>query len=564
MGARPALQLRDGAVTPPPKPSAGRAASWRAATLSPFRHRIFLLIWVASLVSNFGAVIQTVGASWLMTTLAPSPDMVALIQAGTALPIMLLSLPAGAAADVFDRRLVMLTAQVFMLLTSLALVITSTLGIVSTGLLLGLTFLIACGSALNGPAWQSSVGDQVPRSDISAAVSLNALNFNIARSVGPAIGGLLVASFGPPSTFLVNVLSYVALILVLLTWRHPKAPNDLPPERIASAVMTGVRYARRSSSIRRVVVRGTIFGLLGAALWALLPLVARNLLSGGPVIYGLLLGALGGGAILGALGAAWMRQRFPTQLIVDAGSLAFGVACIVAALSPTLLLTMAFLTIGGAAWVTTLSTFNISVQLSVPRWVVGRAVAVYQTTTFGGMAIGSWIWGVVADQIGIVPTLVGTGVALGLSLAIGVLLPIPTAGSANLDPWRDPSDSEEAVTIAPLSGPVVTTLEYRVAEADRTAFAAFMLRSMRPMRERDGALRWTLLQDVAEREIWIERFQNPTWLDYLRQNHRRTVSDHDLEVRALAFHQSAAPPRVRHFLETDAAKAGSADHHEDW
>jgi MFS family permease len=285
-------------------------------------------------------------------------------------------------------------------------------------------------------------------------------------------------------------------------------------------------------------------------------------LSGGPVVYGLLLGALGGGAILGALAAAWLRQRFPTELIVDGGSLAFGVASIVAAVSPTLAFTIPVLMIGGAAWVITLSTFNISVQLSVPRWVVGRAVAVYQTTTFGGMALGSWFWGVVAYQIGLGPTLVGVGIGLGLSIALGAFFPLPTAGSANLDPWRDPSNREESITVSPLSGPVVTTLEYRVAPADHAPFAAFMLRWMRPMRERDGALRWTLLQDLVEPTIWIERFHNPTWLDHLRQNHRRTVEDHDLEVRALAFHQSATPPRVRHFLETDSARGNADDHHE--
>ncbi len=549
-------------MTPLSKAAVGKPTSWRAATLSPFRYRIFLLIWIASLVSNFGAVIQGVGASWLMTTLAPSPHIVALVQAATSLPIMLLSLPAGAAADVFDRRIVMLVAQTFMLVASTALAVASVLGIVGPGLLLALTFLVACGSALNGPAWQSSVGDQVPRSEISAAVSLNALNFNIARSVGPAIGGLLVALSGPQAAFLVNVFSYAGLILVLLTWRNPTPPSELPPERITSAVMTGVRYARHSSSIRRVVLRGTIFGLLGATLWALLPLVARDLLSGGPVVYGLLLGALGGGAILGALAAAWLRQRFPTELIVDGGSLAFGVASIVAAVSPTLAFTIPVLMIGGAAWVISLSTFNISVQLSVPRWVVGRAVAVYQTTTFGGMALGSWFWGVVAYQIGLGPTLVGVGIGLGLSIALGAFFPLPTAGSANLDPWRDPSNREESITVSPLSGPVVTTLEYRVAQADHGPFAAFMLRWMRPMRERDGALRWTLLQDLAEPTIWIERFHNPTWLDHLRQNHRRTVEDHELEVRALAFHQSATPPRVRHFLETDSARGNADDHHE--
>jgi MFS family permease len=511
------------------------------------------LVWIASLVSNFGAVIQTVGASWLMTVIAPAPDTVALVQACATLPIMLLSLPAGAAADLFDRRKVMLAAQALMLAVSIVLAITSSLGVVGPGLLLVLTFLLACGTALNGPAWQSAVGDLVPRSDISAAVSLNALNFNIARSVGPAIGGLLVASLGPHAAFIVNAFTYSGLILVLLTWRNPRQPADLPPERMRSAVLTGIRYARRSLPIRRVVLRGAVYGLLTGGLWSLLPLIARDLLQGGPVVYGLLLGAFGVGAVLGALTAAFLRQRFPTEPIVAAGSLAFGIASAVAAVSPWLVLTLLVLMMAGASWVVTLSTFNISVQLSVPRWIVGRSVALYQTITFGGLAVGSWLWGVVANQIGLSPSLLLAGAGLALSLLLGLVVRLPNAGTANLEPWREMSSAEEKVSIAPESGPVVTTVEYRVGARDHAAFAALMLAELRPIRERAGALRWSLLQDLSERDVWIERFENPTWLDRLRLNVRRTVADHDVEVRALAFHTLPEPPRVKHFLEAASA-----------
>ena len=539
----------------PPRGTAG----WRATTLSPFRHRIFLLVWSASLVSNFGAVIQTVGASWLMTLLAPSPDMVALVQACATLPIMLLSLPAGAAADLFDRRKVMLAAQALMLAVSIALAVTATLGVVGPWLLLVFTFLLACGTALNGPAWQSAVGDLVPRSDISAAVSLNALNFNIARSAGPAIGGLLVASLGPHAAFIVNVFSYFGLILVLLTWRNPRQAGDLPPEPMRAAVRTGIRYARRSLPVRRVVLRGAVYGSLTGALWALLPLIARDLLEGGPVVYGLLLGALGAGAILGALTAAFLRQRFATEPIVEAGSLAFAVATIVAALSPWLVPTLLVLMLAGASWVITLSTFNISVQLSVPRWIVGRSVALYQTITFGGMAVGSWLWGIVAGQIGLTPSLLVAGTGLALSLLLGLVVRLPTAGTANLEPWRDMSAAEDGVTLPPTSGPVVTSVEYRFAARDHAAFADLMLAEMRAVRESAGALRWSLLQDLSDRDVWIERFENPTWLDRLRLNVRRTVSDHEVEIRALAFHGLPEPPRIRHFLEAGAAVEARPD-----
>lgn len=538
-----------GADTRPQRPG------WRDTMLAPFRHRIFLLIWLASLVSNFGATIQSVGASWLMTTIAPSADMVALVQACTSLPIMLFSLPAGAAADIYDRRIVMLVAQGLMLFVSAGLAVTAGLGLMTPFLLLAFTFLIACGSAINGPAWQASVGDQVPRADLSAAVSLNALNFNIARTLGPAIGGLIVAAAGPRAAFLINALSYGTLIAVLLAWRPERPASDLPPERMRQAIVTGLRYARRSPPIRIVVARSVAFGFLGSAVWALLPLIARDLLGGGPLTYGLLLGALGAGAVLGALASARVRQFFPTETIVSGGSAVFGMASLVAAASPFLPLTMTALLAGGGAWVTVLSTFNVSVQLSIPRWVVGRAVAVYQTVTFGGMAVGSWLWGIVAHEAGLSVSLAAAGLGLGASLLLGAFVRLPNAGSVDLEPSKVWPDPEVHMPIEPSSGPIVVTVEYRVPVARQAAFADLMLGEIRRMRERDGAQRWGLLQDLSDPEIFFERFQNPTWLDHLRLHGRVTATDLSLQARALAFHEGPAAPSIRHF-----ASRSSPDH----
>src|SRR4051794_25200280 len=250
--------------------------SWRSSTLAPFRHGIFLAIWTASLVSNFGSLIQGVGASWLMTSIAPSADMVALGQAASSLPIMLFSLLAGATADVWDRRLVMLVAQVAMLLISAALSALAYFGLVTPWLLLGLTFLLGCGAALYGPAWQPSVGEQVPRHVLPAAIALNSLGFNIARTVGPAIGGIVVAAAGAQAAFLLNALSYIGLIIVLLTWKRPVTPDPLPPETVGAAMRAGLRYVRLSPAIRTVLVRSLAFGLCGSAVWALMPLIARD------------------------------------------------------------------------------------------------------------------------------------------------------------------------------------------------------------------------------------------------------------------------------------------------
>lgn len=526
------------------------AQTWRSSTLAPFRHRIFLAIWAASLVSNFGSLIQGVGASWLMTSLAPSADMVALVQASTSLPIMLFSLGAGAAADLWDRRLVMLAAQVIMLVVAVVLAILTYLGTMTPWLLLALTFLLGCGAALHGPAWQSSVGEQVPRSDLPAAVALNSLGFNLARTVGPAIGGFIVASAGAQAAFVVNALSYVGLIAVLATWRPRREPGDLPPERVGAAMQAGLRYARLSPGIRVVLVRAFVFGLLGSAVWALMPVVAKDLIGGGPLIYGLLLGAFGGGAVAGALVSAWLRERTSVQVIVEGSNVAFGLASIAVALSPGLALTLLALVVAGAGWVLALSTFNVTVQLASPRWVVGRTMAIYQMVTFGGLALGSWLWGEVAHGYGLPISLGVAGAALAASALLAFWLPLVREHPVSLDPALSWPEPKADLAVAPESGPVVVTIEYRIAAADRAAFGRVMQEVGR-IRRRDGGRRWTLMQDVADPELWTERFHSPTWLDHLRQQHRTTLGDRRMEERALGLHRGPEPPRVRHLLERE-------------
>ena len=372
-------------------------SSWRATTLAPFRSRIFLAIWAASLVSNFGSLIQAVGASWLMTSIAPSPDMVALVQASTALPILLLSLPAGAIADIWDRRFIMLIAQGTMLTVSVVLAVAAYFGHITPWTLLSLTFLLGCGSALYGPAWQSSVGEQVPRHEVPAAVSLNSLAFNIARTAGPAIGGVIVATAGPPAAFFVNAVTYVGLIIVLIAWRRKMPARTCPQKACRWRCRQVLRYVALSPAIRAVLVHGFFFGLMGSAIWALMPLIARDLLGGGALIYGTLFGAFGVGAVIGALLAAVIRQRLSNHAIITLSSIAFGLMAVGVALSHQVALTMALLLVSGMAWVLALSTLNITVQISSPRWVVGRALAIYQMITFGGLAVGSWLFGELAE-----------------------------------------------------------------------------------------------------------------------------------------------------------------------
>ncbi len=524
--------------------------AWRdSPTLAPFHSRVFAMIWTASLVSNFGSLIQAVGASWMMTSIAPTADMVALVQASTTLPIMLFSLVSGATADIWDRRLVMLIAQVMMLTVAFALTVITYIGQITPWTLLTLTFLLGCGVALYGPAWQSSVGEQVPRADLPSAVALNSLSFNIARTAGPAIGGVIVAKVGPPAAFLTNALSYVGLIVVLSLWRRPRPAPFLPPENMLMAMGAGIRYARLSPEIRTVLIRGVVFGILGSSVWALMPLIARDLIGGDAVTYGVLLGSFGIGAVLGALSSTWLRRRYTNEVIVRWSTVGFGIGSMLTAISSWYALTLPALMLGGAAWVLALSTFNVTVQTSSPRWVVGRTVAIYQMVTFGGLAAGSWLSGEVAEEFGLSWCLLVTGALMAVSTLLGRRLALRQPDGLNLDPSRTWSTENRAQLDRLIdTGPVVVTVEYKIAVEDAEAFRVAM-HELKRIRRRDGAKRWSLMQDMAAPEIWIERYHSPNWVEHLRRHHRFTVADREIERKALDFHQGPEPPHIRHLIE---------------
>jgi MFS family permease len=518
------------------------------STFSPFRSRIFLAIWIASLVSNFGSLVQNVGATWLMTSLAPSADMVALVQVSTVLPIVLFSLPAGAAADVWDRRVIMLVAQGAMLAVSATLAILAWLGQVTPWLLVTLTFLLGTGAALYGPAWQSSVREQVPRRELPAAVALNSVAFNLARAAGPALGGAIVAWAGAQVAFGVNAFSYLGLIAVLLAWKRPASEARLPAETMMAAMLAGLRFARLSHSLQTVLVRAAAFGFFAAALWALIPLVARDLLSGGAITYGLLLAAFGAGAVGGALVGGQVRERFTNEMVVAGGSATFAVAGLVVALSPYLPITLLALALAGAAWLMVLSTFNVTVQLRTPRWVVGRAMAIYQAGVFGGLSLGGWLWGVVAEHYGVPTSLIAAALALAVTALLGRVLPMPATDQINIEPIPSNLESESSRPSLDMdSGPVVASTEYRVAPRNVRAFLAAASRLQR-MRRRNGARRWALLRDATDPEVWIERFETPTWLDHLRVRERMTVVDREVEDRILSYHQGEGAPLTRYLL----------------
>jgi MFS family permease len=524
----------------------------RNSPFVPLRQPIFRAVWFASLASNFGGLVQMVGASWMMTSIADSPDMVALVQASTTLPVMLFSLAAGAISDNYDRRRIMLTAQGFMLAVSILLALSAWLGVMTPWLLLGFTFLIGCGTALNNPAWQSSVGDMVPRQDVPAAVTLNSVAFNIARSVGPAIGGAIVAAAGAVAAFVINAFSYIALITVLARWKPPRVERVLPRETLLIAMSAGVRYVAMSPNIRSVILRSFAFGFGGIVALALLPLIARDLVKGGPLVFGVLLGAFGAGAVVGAFMSARLRRMLTTEALVRATFAAYATAAAIIGISTTMWLTMPALAVAGACWVLTLSTFNATVQLSAPRWVVGRALAIYQMAAFGGMASGSWAWGQATLHWGPGQALLLSAFALLAGAALGLRYELPPLEALNLDPlsrWREP---KVAVDIEPRSGPVIVTIEWLIREEDVVEFLKAMAERRR-IRRRDGARHWTLLRDLTDPELWIERYDSPTWVEYVRQAQRVTQADAEISDRVRALHKGPNPPVVHRMIERETA-----------
>ncbi|MBX9469771.1 MAG: MFS transporter [Rhizobium sp.] len=523
----------------------------RRSPLLPLRNEAYRRIWLASISSNLGGLIQGVGAAWMMASISTSENMVALVQASNTGPIMLLSLVAGAIADSFDRRRVMIAAQLFMIVVSALLTLFAFLGLITPWALLAFTFLIGCGTALNNPSWQASVGDLVPRADLPSAVSLNSMGFNITRSVGPAIGGAIVAAAGAAAAFAVNTLSYFAITYALFRWQPNIPKNPLPREHLGSAIGAGLRYLAMSPNLGKVLFRGFVFGLTATAILSLLPIVARDQLSGGPLTFGGLLGAFGLGAIFGAFSNQRARELLSSEDIVRAAFAGFAVAAAVTGISTSVWITALALMVAGACWVLALSLFNTVVQLSAPRWVVGRALSLYQTATFGGMATGSWLWGSVAESYGSGHALVASSLLMIAGVFIGFFLPMPAFATLDLDPLNRFNEPALKLDIRPRSGPIVIHVDFQIDDEDVPEFLAVMVERRR-IRLRDGARNWALMRDLETPEIWTETYHVPTWVDYVRHNQRRTKADAEITDRLMELHRGATPPKVHRMIERQA------------
>lgn len=518
------------------------------AAFEPLRERSFLIIWSASLLSNLGQLIQGVGAAWEMTRLTTSPGMVALVQTALMLPLMLVAVPAGAIADMFDRRKVAMLGLAFATFCAAALTVITGLGLTTPWLLLGFCFLIGSGVALYGPAWQASVIEQVKPENLPAAVALSSVSYNIARSFGPAIGGLLVVAAGAMATFAVNAVFYLPLLLAFYLWQRKHVPPRLPPERLHRAIISGLRYAVHSPPVRSVMVRGLATGFAGASLSALTPLVARDLLHGNASTYGLLLGAMGIGAIAGALAVSQVRERLSAEMAVSLCSVLSGLMVILLGLSHSLLLSVVVMAVAGVFYLLQTTLLSVGVQLSAPRWVAARALSWFQSALTGGIALGAWFWGQVTADWGLQAALIVSGIVLVLTPLIGLLSPMPPLTAASNEPFEINNEPEVALAITQRSGPIVLEIEYRV-DPERARDFYQVMQELQAMRLRNGAFDWSLARDIADAELWTERYHCPTWGDYLRQRSRFTQADRDLQLKADSFHTPGAGPRVRRRLE---------------
>ncbi|HEV2854132.1 MAG TPA: MFS transporter [Thermoanaerobaculia bacterium] len=517
------------------------------STWSPLRHTIFRWLWIASVASNIGTWFQNVGASWMMTLLTPSPTLVALVQAATSLPMFLLSLPAGAVADVLDRRRLLLVTQTWMTLSAFGLWAFTAANATTPWILLTFTFLLGLGAALNGPAWQASIPEMVPREELPAAVTLGSIGFNIARAAGPALAGVAVATSGPAVTFLVNAISFLGVLVVLFFWRRPVEEAVLPAERILGAMTTGLRYVRHAPEVLSPIVRGTTFVLCGASLWALLPLVARNELKAGAEGYGLLLGALGIGAVGGALVLPHLKRNNSTDGVVAAATFVFAAATISLAYVREFWLLMIAMLLAGGAWLSLLSSLNVAVQTVVPSWVRGRALSVYMLVFFGGLAGGSALWGAVAEHLGLSRALLVSAAGMIVGLAATFRIHLRSGEGLNLAPSRQWPAPIVTHDWEPDRGPVLVTVQYRIDPARAAEFAEAM-QGVRRIRLRDGALQWGLFVDSADPSLHTETFLVKSWIEHLRQHERVTVADRDIEKEAQAFHLGPGRPVVNHLI----------------
>jgi MFS family permease len=514
---------------------------------SPFRHKPFAVIWLATLVANIGSWMYAAACGWLMTSLSSSPLMVSLVQVAATLPIFLLAIPAGAVIDIVDKRRFLMLGELGTTLSASVFAALVWFHWVTAWNLLAFACLVAIGEALTAPAWEAVVSLLVPARELPMAVAANSVSVNVSRAVGPALGGALLGSLGAPAPFLVNAVSNLGVIGALAWWPEPaRAASKLPPEHFVSAMTTGLRHARYNRDLIATLIRAAGFFLFASAYWALLPLVARQQVGGGPVLYGALLGGIGVSAVLTAGGLPRLNELLGADRLATAGALGSILATALFGLAHGPLPALAASLVAGASWITSVSCLNISAQTALPEWVRGRGLAVFITVMAGALTLGSAIWGEAAAHLGLAPALWLAAAGGGVSLALLRRWRLQTATGLDLTPamsWPWPARARD---INPTRGPVMVLIAYRIDPRNREPFLE-ALEQVGRERCRDGAYSWQVFEDPAEVGRFLETFLSDSWIEHLRQHERVTKSDAAQESLVLGF-QLGDGPQITHLV----------------
>ena len=535
-----------------PESTAAPQASEHVSSFAPLRIPLFRDRWIAATVSGVGTWMQDTAGTWLMTVLTTSPLLIALMQTAASLPVLVLGLFAGSTADIYDRRRLLIFWQTWMLVSVAILALLTFTGVVSPFTLLFFTFLLNIGSAMNNPAWQAIVPELVPMEYIPPAVTLNAASNNIARAVGPALGGLMVAAFlradtGAGWVFALNSASFIAVIWILWRWqRQPVFRSALPAERILGSVRSGLRYLRYAPDLQGPLIRAFVFTFFVSAIWALLALVAKNDLRQGAMGYGILNGCLGVGAVVAATSLGWIRRYVNADALLTATSVYYIVALLVIALVRSPWAVIPALLGAGFCWTSTMSTLNVSVQLSVPQWVHARALGLYLMTFQGGLALGSVVWGLIAERSSVRVALICSACGFAASLPFTLRIHILKGSLPDLTPYKPhrPLPKLQAVP-EPDEGPVRISIEYSIPEENYAEFT-HAIHELKRVRLRDGAVRWGIYRDAADPTHVNETFVMESWLDYLRSRERNTAADQAIREKVRALHRGDEPPKITH------------------
>lgn len=513
---------------------------------SPLGVRAFRWLWLAALFSNIGTWMHEVAAGWLMTELSTSRLMVALVQAATMGPVFVLGLPAGALADIIDRRRLLMFAQVWNLVSAGLLASLAFAGLVTPGILLSLVGLMAIGSALHMPAFQAVVPDLVPRAMLKSAVTLNGVSINLARAIGPALAGVIISVVGIWAAFAINAITFLAVLVVVWRWRPSPRSSRLPPEHLVRAVLVGLRYTRHDRPLKVVLARAGLLMTCASAGWALLPVVIRSELGRSAADYGIALAAVGLGAVSGAFLLPRIGRKLSADFLVVIATMAFAGGMVSMAMIEHFWMLVACLVVLGLAWLTMMATLNASAQTVLPDWVRARGLSVFMIVFSGSMAIGAAVWGLVAD-LTTTPTALLTAASLaGLGCLLAPLLPLATGELRDLAPTKQMPVHADLLA-ADDTGEVQVLVHYHIHSADEPEFRGLM-DDVRQWRLRTGAHAWRLYRDFDRPGQWVESFVVLSWIEHLRQHTRTTEDDWASQDAAYRLHRDDKPPRVVHLI----------------